>query len=718
MDKKSDLAALISHELRQADNFDRTELSGRRARNIEYYYGTISDLTAPPGRSQVVSRDVSDVVDWMLPPIMRTFTASGRIVEFEPETQKDEAYSKQSSEYIHYVTMKDNDGYGLLYDVNHDSLLHGYGVAKQYWDDTPTYETTEFSGLTIEALTLLVQDPDIEILSQEETETIIDGQPLTLYSVKAKRIKSRGRVVMEAVAPEDLLVSKNALCLEDARLIAQRQRLTRSELREMGYSKAKIDAIPGWHKNEDNEEKLARDENRVDSDDAGEEATETVEVFECYIRSDQDGDGVAEMIRAIYAGEGNDGSLLEWEEWEDDSPFDLIECKPVPHRFDALGMADDTRDLMRVKTALFRGMLDNIYGVNLPQPEIEEGSVLNMDSLVHKRFGQPIPKKRGSAPIIWSQIPFVGDKILAITDHVNQVIGRRTGVDRNTVALDPEALANQTATAAQKQSDSYYTKVEFVARNMAEGWRKFFRKTLKLVVKHQDIVRTIRLRDEWVQIDPRGWNADMDCTVNIGLGTGSRDRDMATLNAMLQTQMILADRLVATGLGVKAAELLPKIVMTMTRIGEAAGLRNADDYFPEFSEQDVMAIKQMASQPQEDPKITVEKQKAQIQAEAKKAELQIDMAKAQQDGQIAMQKNQQDAQIAQEKLAAENAIKREQMYFEIQLKREQLAAELALKEEQMRGELAIKERLGVHTANVNGAAKVSSSQVRMGGNPG
>ena len=83
---------------------------------------------------------------------------------------------------------------------------------------------------------------------------------------------------------------------------------------------------------------------------------------------------------------------------------------------------------------------------------------------------------------------------------------------------------------------------------MAElGWKPIFRALLKLEIKHQDTPRDIRMGKKNITIDPRSWNADMDVTVNIGQGTGSRDRDLVRLGNVLQSQLMLADRFMAAG---------------------------------------------------------------------------------------------------------------------------------------------------------------------------
>jgi hypothetical protein len=122
----------------------------------------------------------------------------------------------------------------------------------------------------------------------------------------------------------------------------------------------------------------------------------------------------------------------------------------------------------------------------------EENSVVNPETLRSPRFGGTVYHKKGSLPPAPMVMPYIGDKALLALQHFDQVREMRTGVSRSTMALDPEALQNQTATAANNQKDSAYSQIELIARNQAElGWKRVFRQILKLIVKHQDRPRTI-----------------------------------------------------------------------------------------------------------------------------------------------------------------------------------------------------------------------------------
>src|SRR6185295_4166026 len=92
----------------------RTSLADQRATALTYYerqpFGNEVE-----GESQVVSSDVFDTVEGMLPTLLRIFTASDDVVEFEPNGQEDEEQAKQQTEVVNYVMMRQNNGFLVLY---------------------------------------------------------------------------------------------------------------------------------------------------------------------------------------------------------------------------------------------------------------------------------------------------------------------------------------------------------------------------------------------------------------------------------------------------------------------------------------------------------------------------------------------------------------------------------------------------------------------------
>lgn len=720
---EAELKALLAAEIRDAENFSSSEEMTERVRAINYYNGVMPDTPHQEGWSSFKSRDVADVIGWVLPGIIRVFSASDRMVDYEPERPGDEQFCDQASDYANYVFWRDNDGYRILWDATHDSLLMADGIVKTWWDDSEECDYAVRTGLTDQDIAILLEDGDLEIIASKAGEPLMQtveqidpmsGQPVSMqievptFDIKTKRVTSRGRIRIQSIEPENFLKDRESISITDARFVAHRDPfMTRSRLIEMGFDKDVVEALPryNWSYARMSEEATARDAWQIGSAQ-GDKSTDRIEFYECYIKADVNGDGIAETVLAYYAGAEGAGELLDWEIWDDETPFDQIPCEPVPHRFTSRSLAGEVMDVQQIKTTIFRQLLNNTYQVNNPQKIVDTGSIINMDELVNPTIGGTLLKKVGSAPIQYNVVPSIMQESLGALGTMDQVVEMRTGVSRATMALDPETLQNQTATANNNARDAAYSQIELIARNQAElGWKKVFGKILRLIVKHQDQPRTIRLRDEWVVMDPREWNAAMDATINVGLGTGSRDRDMAMLNTVLNQQIAMTDRFMAGGLADMAIDMLPRIRRTLVKIIEAAGIKMADSYYPDIKIEDLPAIKQMVAQMQSqpDPKVQAEMQKMQTEMQFK----QVDM-------QMQAQKQQADAELKREQIQTEAELKRYQIDSELMLKREQLAAELQLKREQMAAELELKAQMGVLGAQT----KVATSAVNIGGEPG
>lgn len=691
---EDELKALLASEIRSSIAYDDTELSGKRARALEYFKGVMSDTPSMTGRSSVVSKDVADTIGWMLPGIIRVFTASEQMAVFEPAKPSDEPFAKQATDYCNFVFMKDNPGYRVLWDATHDSLLLGNGIVKHWWDKKEECEYTEHSGMTEEQLAILLSEGDVEIVAQKQGSPQIVGVPdmmggvqqiqLPTYDIKIKRVIRNGRLRIECIEAEDFLMDREARSIEEARFVAHRDHVSRSDLIEMGFSRDTVGGLPVDRFTSLQEEKLARDnDSRNFFNQVGDESTLLVELYECYVKADVDGDGIAETVRAFYAGASGAGELLDWEVWEDDVPFSDIPCEPVPHRWDARSVADDVSDIQRVKTVLTRQFLDNLYWVNNPLVSAEENTIVNPEMLMLPKFGGTVWRKKGAEPIAPVPIPFIGDKALLGLQHFDNVREMRTGVSRATMALDPEALQNQTATANQNQKDSAYSQIELIARNQAElGWRRVFRQILKLIVKHQDRPRTIRLRDEWVDMDPRSWNANMDVTINIGLGTGSRDRDMAMLNQILNVQIAMTDRLAQGGFAAQALDMVPKINTTAIKLAESAGIRNPEQFFLEIKPEQLEQMKAKAEQPPVDPKIELEKQKLQLDAQVKQADMQMRGQELQAKAAMDAQADERKAQIESVQAQADIATQDRKMQAEMAMAERKFQLEASLAQQQ------------------------------------
>lgn len=701
--EESDLSAIIADEIRQAQTFDQS----KRTLAIEYMRGVMRDLPARVNGSQQTDRTVADAIAWTLPGVVRTFTASDQMVEFEATQEGGENGAEEASEYTNYSFFRENDGYRILYNATYDSLLLGNGAAGSYWCPEEV-ETKTFRDKTEEEIALLLEEgwqgagvePKPGKSRPVQIEDPMTGEPVDVemptLTVKLQMVKERGYIRDMTLKPENLLLNHAATTIEDARFVAYlHDDKTRSDLMDLadqyGWDKSVIEELPSYTRMDRTEVSDARrSESSEINDSSPVKSGDLIDLYECYVRADRDGDGNAELLQVFYAGNAGSGLVLgEGEEWEDDVPFTDIPCYPVPHRWEAESLYDRTADIQRVKTTLLRQLLDNTYAVGMPMREVEEGSVLNPDILINPKFGGLIWKKKQTAPIIPHVIPFIGDKLMMGLEYMDQMVTKRTGISRSTMALDPEALQNQTATAAQQHHDASVSQTELIARNMAElGWVKFFAKRRNLAKKY---VKTLLIPSKngdapppeegqdgkpskYRTIQPEAWSDDMACTINVGLGTGSRDRDMAMLNNILQGQIGMSDRLAQAGMPTKAIEFIPHIRKTAVRIAESSGLKNPEEYYPEISETEIEQMKQQASQPRPDPALALEQAKGEVAKELKQTE-----------GQVTLQ-------VEQGKIEAH--LRERQLDSEVQVRKEQaqLDADMTTKEADRQNALILQQQ--------------------------
>lgn len=715
---ENDLKAIVAREIASALSYDKTELSEKRRRAIEYMKGEMTEWPAEKGRSSVVSRDTKDVISWILPGIIRLFSASGRMAIAEPVEPSDERWAESATDGINYAFWKDNEGYKLLYDGTYNSLLHGNGVIKHWWDVTPKTKISFHSGLTDEELVALLTpeyeaegedgpEETIELLAQTSKTVQLPApdpetgevtlQPTQLHDAKIKRTCKYGQVKLSAIAPEDFLINSEATSIKNARLTGNKEQKTRSELIEMGFDRDKVEAIS--RDNDDDATELARqDFDRVDT--AATKPLELVTLYELYLNLDVDGDGIAERCQIFYAGFGGSGTILDWQVWEDEEVFSDIPCDPVPHRWDAESVFDKTRDVQEIKTVLQRQALDNLYASNNPQ-RVAIGRVLNPDELSNPSFGGTVFMEAGGE-LSNLGVEFFANHALEGIAYFDQVIEKRTGVSKTTMALDPEALQDQTATAAQLAHDAAYSQTELIARNQAElGWKNVFKNVLKLMIRHQDKPRQIRLENkQWAQIDPRHWNAEMDITIDTGLGTGSRDRDLGMLMALKNDQVMLAAAFREAGMIDKAVGMIPMLITTLKKGAEAAGIRSPEEFYPDVTDEEVaQAVQQLAqAAAQGDPKVQAEKQIAQMeierdkQIEGIKSQAQAFKEKVQAEADVITKTKQFefDAALQRDKLMADSVEKQKDRDHDIVLKQMELSAQAIQAREQRENDMAFK----------------------------
>jgi len=666
------LKSLLEAEIDGAIGYLQTETTEQRTRSLEYYlrypYGNEVE-----GRSQIVTGEVAEVIDGAIPQLIRIFTASDDIIRYEPVGPGDEQGANQATDYSNWVFYKDNPGFAILHDWFKDALLEKVGIVKAYWDNKIDVIKETYENLSDAELAMLLSDGTREIIEQETIVKQVldiqgnpaigmDGVEITevYYNVKVRKKNQVGRVAIQNIPPEEFLISKKATTIQDSPFVAHRRLIPRSDLVAMGFPEEVVRDLPAYDDLSFSPERVARysEGEQPSQDESLDPTMQDVEVYECYIRADRDGDGLAELLQVWYAG----SEILEETE-TDYIPFHSLCPIPVPHKFYGLSLADKVMDLQLQKSTITRQMLDNLYLTNNYRVGAVDGQV-NLDDLISPTPGGVIRMKNPNAVVPMAVQP-VANQAFPMLEYLDAVQAKRTGVSDATQGLDPNVLQNVTATAVAAFQNASAGKMELIARNFAEtGVKSLFKGILQLLCKYQDKPRIIRMRGQYIQMDPREWSNQYDVTVSVGLGTGNKQEQMAMLAMILDKQERIlqqfgpANPLVTVG----------QYRETLGRMIEAAGFKDSATFFkPVTPEIDQALSNPPPQQQQPDPAIQAMMMQAQ-------AQLEIDREKAMADIQAKREKAAAEIQLAREKAAAELELKRQEFEAEVQLKAAKLGA--------------------------------------------
>jgi len=585
----AELQAIITQDLTDAISYVDSDLSPTRARGTEYYRGDLFGNEVE-GNSKVVAMEVRDTVSAMLPSLMKVFFSSENVVEFVPRGPEDVKSAQQATDYVNYIFQNDNSGFLTTYAIFKDALVRKCGIAKFYWTDDEKVQIDDYTGLDEQTLQMVMQEPDAQVkivvsypdpdIDEMQMTTIdpMTGQPVTmpapmLHDVQVKRVTKDGRITVMAVPPEELLLDRRARSFDDATIIAHRQMATVADLLAMGYDQDEIDENISSSDLDSNDEYLARQPlSTTFGENAANPMMQRVLYIEAYSRVDYDGDGLPELRKICCMGSGYKvvrnlpASYI---------PFADFPCDPEPHTspLEAMSIFDITHDLQEIKSEILRNTLDSLAQSIHPRTAIVEGQV-NIDDVLNNETGAII-RMRAPGMVQAMSTPFVGQAAFPMLEYMDQIREDRTGMSKAAMGLNADALQSSTKAAVAATVSASQSRIELTARILAEGMKKLFKGILFLVVTHQDKARIVRMRNEFVTIDPSHWETSMDASINIGLGNGdTNERLQGLMMIMAKQEQILKD------LGVQNPLVTPQqFSNTLRKIVELSGFKDASSYF-------------------------------------------------------------------------------------------------------------------------------------------
>ena len=664
-----DLISILRRSESDAQDWQDSELEGVRTRALDYYdrkpYGDEEE-----GQSKVVTSEFADTVESVMPSMMRVFASGDDVVEFTPIEQEDEKAAREASSYVPHVMMRENDGFRIFYWWFKDALMSRLGVVTVDVEEVEKVSTDPVQGWTEEQMSAAVEIAtengahevafDVKPDPAPDTSMMPMGEMLPpemqpTFSGTIKTIRRRKRVVVDNVAPEDLLVSPGTVRdIDYASYAGYRKEVTASDLAKLGMTQDQIDQLSDNRTASPEEDQRQQGQSGFSRRDDSEKRYWLVVA---YVKVDTNDDGVSEMERVVYAhGGGMAGQIIERMEW-DDGEVPIAICTPIlmPHTMVGRSLFDQTEDLQDVGTALTRGLLDNVYLSNRPRPAIN-GRV-DINSVLDWTPGRPVQVSGNENPanaVMWTSVPSIIAPALQAMEYLSAVRENRTGVTRYNQGLDADSL-NKTASGINNIMSAAQQRQELMARVMANtAVSRLMRLIYRAIKRAASGPAKYWDGTDWAECNPTSWPDDMHLEVSVGTGTGNKVQEIQNLMLIAQGQ----EKLVQAQGGVDGPLVtMNNVANTFRRMVQAAGFKATQQFVA--SEKDLAQAE--AQKVQQPPQPTPEMMKAQ-------AEIQVMQAKAQAEIEIQRMKAQAQIEIDRYKAGLDANLKAQELDHEARLK--------------------------------------------------
>jgi hypothetical protein len=677
---EEELQNIITAEIDDAQDYIDDVISPERALAGQYYKGEPFG-NEEEGRSQAMSMDVRDTVQAMMPSIMKVFFAANNVVEFAPNGPEDIDSAQQATDYVNYCLTRDNNLFNECYSTFKDALIRKNGIMKVWWNTEKDVTTHYFTGLDEATFSVLQADENIEVKDVEITYGPVPMVPPEMmgmepppppatYDCTVVRTTEKGRLCVQSVPPEEFLIDRRARSIETAEFVAHRRYVTVSDLVKMGYDFDEVQDL-GYETLDDfegNQEAFDRNPQAfVQITGRTDTTSRKVLYIEGYVYVDMDGDGIAELCRVCVAGTAN--KILHYEPC-DFIPFVDFCPDPEPHTFFGMSIADVTMDIQLIKSNILRNTLDSLAQSIHPRTGVVEGQV-NLEDVMNTEVGGII-RMRAPGMVQPFTMPFVGQQAFPMLQYMDELRENRTGISKAASGLDANALQSSTRAAVAATITAAAQHIELICRIFAEtGMKGLFRKSLQLIAKNQDAPRMVRLRNTFVPIDPRVWDASMDVVVNVAIGTGSNEEKMAFLGQVAAKQEMLMQ------MGAPLVDM-QGYYNTLAQMMALAGYKDPTVFFKD-------PAMMPPPPPPAPPQPTPEEMLSQVQMEAIRADIQ--------------------------KKAAELELQREEMLRKDDRERDKLDADMMIKA----AEIEAKYGAQVNTANIEALMQRDRELLRQQG---
>tara|TARA_R110000787_G_scaffold167889_1_gene280838 strand:- start:5640 stop:7715 length:2076 start_codon:yes stop_codon:yes gene_type:complete len=668
----SQLVALLSQAEQDAATYNG-EFSEENTKYLSAYLGDkTGEFSAIPNQSSVVSTDIADVVEADMPSLARIFLGSGDVVTFQPNTESETEIkeAEEKTKYVNWIVRSQPESFNIIHNWLKDAEIQKNGVVKYFIEEQKEVEVVDYENVDAEEISAIIESlkgskvdkVKVEVSEQDENEAVDPNMPAT-FDIKFRVTTEKQKVCIINVPTELFLITRNARSLDDAELVGDKVRKTRGELLSEGF---KRDLIEQLSTIEDKDNRKSNIQSVRNQDQGGANydttlnswASELVEISDLYVKVDFDGDGIAERRHIMLSG-----NKVLINDYFNHVPYASLSAILMPHKAIGRSRAEVTYPYQLQKTALQRGINDNIYMVNNPRnvvhPDVDLDDMLTVrtNGIIRMEEGTQVLPGNAVFPL---QIPYIGQQALQVIQYVDQSRAQTTGALLANQGLDADKLNQETATRFQGVKDSSDAKIELIARNYGEtGFRKLYEGIAWLVSRYQNTETEFRVLGKALTVNPKAWKYSHYVQSNVGLGAGDNEKSLETLQGIYGIQQSLSQQ------GSTLADEA-KAYNTLSRIIQGSGFPRVSEFFndPEEPAETLKAENEILNK----MVVQLQEQAQAMQnplAEAEQIKQQAFLTKAQSDAQIKVAQLQSDNEQFQQKLAADSKKANEELALKL-----------------------------------------------------
>lgn len=571
-----------------------SQVQTERQTNLSYYM-QLPLGNESKGFSSFITSDVRDTVDFYLATLVDMFVGGDAPIRFNPNNEQDVDQADIETKYVKHVIEEQNEGFKTIFTWFKDALIQKNGIVKVYWDEHIDEEPENYENKSYQEYAQIISDPEYRVKKVEIESPVLEGEfspeefavrleefgpeaqavlMTAKFEIYGYRKRDISQIRIQNIEPEYFVVSSTwaDVSIKDADYCGHIHYFSRNELIADGYDYDLVMDLPTGSvdtSSADTAIRYSKEAGRMVSMNAATRAGELVEVVEHYIRDTKGGD--PKMYCIITAAGGS--VVLDWYE-VDRPPYHVITPKINPYRFYGDALADELIDVQYARSNLWRSSFDNIkYTVS---PRWSAKGDVDLEALNDYTPTGIVPM--GADGEVQALVtPFVADKAMEMSALLENMRAERTGFSRETMGLDPAALANSTNFIGSTILNLSQMRVKMVASTFANtGYKSMCEHIRELLMKYESREQVFAVAGKFMTVSPRSWFKNRSTTVKTGLGHAGKLELVNALQGVLQLQEKIS---VAQGGFMGPLVTLDNTYAAIKRTAEASGIKDPDTFF-------------------------------------------------------------------------------------------------------------------------------------------